>query len=123
MYKPFNMENPIIVKHLDAGDVIIHGDVILFAEESLPKEFSTFNRLEDNTLALGESTFHLHKLFGDNIDLRENPDTKVKYLKLVVPAMLRHQEHRQITLPPGNYRIGIQREYDPFSKRIRAVVD
>lgn len=123
MNKPFNMNNPVVVNSMLVGDAAIHGDVIVERVETLPLEFVTFTELKDNTLALGEATGHMHKLFGEGVELREEPVTKVKYLRLVQPAALRHQEHREITLPPGNYKIGIQREYSPWEKLTRQVAD
>jgi len=119
--KPFNMEDPVVVSIMSQGDYILHGDVILF-RESLPKDFEDMQKLNEGVIALGESTMHMHKLFGE-FDLREDTKTKEKFLRVVNPTALRHQEHREITLPPGEYRIGIQREYDPFEKLTRQVID
>jgi len=44
-------------------------------------------------------------------------------LRVVNPVLLKHQEHSPIKLPPGDYKIGIQREYDPFEQIIREVAD
>ena len=123
MHKPFNMKDPVKVDSMLPGDHVLHGDVIVERITTQPDGFDSFKILKDNTLALGEATGHLHRLFGDEIDLRECPKTKVKYLRLVEPAALRHQEHREIMLPPGDYRIGIQKEYDPFEKLTRQVAD
>jgi hypothetical protein len=120
--KPFNMENPIQVNNIETGDVILHGDVIIERINSLPNDFNNYKKVEDNCLAHGELTGHMHKLFGDEFELKEDTNN-IKYLRLVKPIALRHQEHREITLPPGEYRIGIQREYDPFEKLIRQVQD
>lgn len=35
----------------------------------------------------------------------------------------RHEEHNEVTLPAGKYRIGIVREYDHFSEMERRVAD
>lgn len=122
MTKPYNMHDPIRVDSIPMGDSVLHGDVIIERAE-LPKNFDSLTRLEDNALALGEATGHRHQLFSETADLRECEKTKVRYLRLVEPTALRHQEHREITLPPGDYRIGIQKEYDPFEKISRQVAD
>lgn len=120
--KPFVETNIVDATHMKLGDHGFHGDVVLYCED-LPKDFSSMKQLKDNTLALGEATGHCHVLFGEDIDLREEPKTKEKYLKLVKPATLKHQEHNPVILPPGTYRIGIQKEYDHFEQESRNVAD
>lgn len=122
--KLFNKENPIIGKKFERGDVALHGDVVLFYED-LPKNFDSLEKVKAGIVALGEATGHLHQIQGEAgfFDLRLDPSTQTKFLKVIAPVRIAHQEHREIELPPGNYRIGVQREYDPWSKRSRAVVD
>jgi hypothetical protein len=121
--KPFNEENPKMNVTINNGDWAMHGDVLLFGEESLPIDFDSMPKVQDHCLAHGEATGHHHKLVSGDFDLRECPKTKVKYLKVVTPTMLKHQEHSPIEINPGIFRIGIQREYDPFAKKIREVAD
>jgi len=121
--KPFNKEK-CESKELNVGDWAMHGDVVIERVESVPKDFSKLSKTTKNELAFGEATGHLHQLGGGEFDLRidkENPS--VRHLRVVTPVALRHQEHKEIVLPPGDYRTRIQREYDPFSKRIRDVAD
>lgn len=96
------------------------GDVCLFFGEAIPDGLIL---LETNVLQEGEHTGHAHRLFGDTHAVFEEPKTKVKYLRLVEPTALRHEEHKEIILPPGDYRIGIVREYDHFREEARRVVD
>lgn len=121
----FNEHNPQIVTTCPPGEYLLHGDVIVFGENALPMDFESMPRVKDNCVAYGEVTGHRHQLFGNetDFDLRECSKTKVRHLKVVSPIMLKHQEHSPIQVPPGNYRIGIQREYSPFEKRSRQVVD
>lgn len=121
--KPFNEDNPVLGKKINVGEVAMHGDVLVFGEGAMPPEFSQWPIVKDNCLAYGEATGHVHKLIGGKFELRENPATKVRHLKVVDTVMLKHQEHRPIEIAPGQYRIGIQREYDPYEKLIRKVVD
>lgn len=121
--KPFNEENPQLNNNMAEGDYAFHGDVVLYCESKLPDDFESMPKVEDSALAYGEATGHIHKLVSGDFDLRECPKTKVKHLKVVKPTMLKHQEHRPIEINPGVYRIGIQREYDPISKKIREVAD
>lgn len=99
--------------YLQQGDVIIEpaeipGDTI---------------KVSTNILQEGEATGHAHRLFDGDYQVFENPKTKEKHLRLVTPTALRHEEHKEIILPPGDYRIGIVREYDHFSEEARRVAD
>lgn len=120
--KPFNEIGIQIVKFNCLGDEALHGDVIITSSE-LPIDFESMPIVENSCLALGEATGHMHKLVSGDFELREDPKTKVKHLRLVTEAFLKHQEHSPLLLPPGNYRIGIQQEYDPFERLIRQVAD
>lgn len=131
MSKPFNQENPVTDIKMTVGDYFLHGDVIVTRVKELPKEFSKMDKSQDNCLALGEATGHMHKLFKAidpdmsgkaTFDLRIDKDG-IKFLKVMAPTIVRHQEHREIAIPPGDYKIGIQVEYDPFKKLARQVVD
>jgi hypothetical protein len=131
MDKPYNLERPIKDLEFKIGDVALHGDVIVERVSSLPKGFSEMPKSIDDCLAYGEHTGHKHKLFraqdpdlvtGAAFDLRISPDG-LRFLKVNEPVALRHQEHREIMLPPGENRISIQREYDPFTKLARRVMD
>lgn len=121
--KKFNMTDQITAD-FTKSKVGFHGDVVLI-KEKLPKNFESMKKIEDDCLAYGEATGHMHKCFSEEggFDLRLCETTQVKYLSVIMPTTIRHQEHRPTIVPPGTYKIGIQREYDPFSKRIRAVVD
>lgn len=122
--KPFNERGGRVVKKYVAGAHVLHGDVIL-KFEPLPEDFSSMAEVKDNCLAYGELTNHMHAIIGEpeHFELRECPKTKMRHLRVVEPVLLRHQEHEQIKLPPGDYRIDIQREYDPFEKLSRRVID
>lgn len=123
--KPFNEHNPMGGFKLEPGEYGLHGDVILYAETDLPGGFEKMNDVKDACLAYGEATGHAHKIFGDEGDfiLRECPETRVRHLHVLKEVVLKHQEHEPRGIPPGKYKIGIQREYDPFSKRVRQVID
>jgi len=120
--KPFNKEK-IEPKEMKPGDIAMHGDVVIEMVESTPSDFDSMEKSTDRCLAYGEQSGHIHQLEG-NFDLRidsENPNNR--HLRIVEPTTLRHQEHAEILLPPGNYRTRIQREYCPLTKRIREVAD
>lgn len=120
--KPFNEHGPQTPSKFKVGDYALHGDVILERVDSLPKDFKKMEKSKDGALAYGELTGHLHQLQGANFDLRTNKDG-IKFLHVLEPTPVKHQEHSPIMIPPGDYKIGIQQEYDPFTKRARQVVD
>jgi hypothetical protein len=126
--KPFNEHNEQAWDFKHSQE--LHGDVILEKVESLPKDFNKMKSEPKAALAYGEVTGHLHKLFrfGEEhgaapaFDLRIGDDG-IKWLKVDEPTVVKHQEHSPRVIPPGIYKIGIQREYDPFTKLARKVVD
>lgn len=120
--KPFNESNPQEAKFKKMGDEGFHGDVIVTMDH-LPDGFEQLPRVKDDCLAYGEATGHCHMLISGVFDLREDPETKRKLLRVVEPTTLKHQEHEPRVIPPGTYRIGIQREYNPFEKLTRQVAD
>lgn len=125
LVKPFNEHNPKEAS-IGLGEYVLHGDVIVQRVEALPEGFEEMEPEPNKALAYGELTGHLHQLQGTqgvDFDLRVNPATKERHLRIVKPTALKHQEHSPIVLPPGDYRIGIQREYDPFEKLVRQVQD
>jgi len=70
-------------------------------------------------LAAGEATGHAHSLSARSGRLREVAGTI--YLLLLRRALLEHEEHGKIELPPGKYLVRRQREYHP--EEIRRVQD
>lgn len=108
----------------------LHGDVIIEKIDELPCDFESLELEPKGVLAYGEVTGHSHKLFrmtdspiaGAAFDLRVTKDG-VRLLKVVEPIEVRHQEHDPRVIPPGVYKIRIQREYDPFTKLARQVAD
>ena len=126
--KPFNENNPMTLE--ENFTEMLHGDVIV-RRQKLPKNFSELKQEPNDALAYGEATGHLHKLFrahpdmisgGAAFDLRIG-DGGLKFLKVLEPVCLKHQEHEPRIIPPGDYVIEIQREYDPFTKLARSVAD
>lgn len=91
-------------------------------------------------LAHGEVTGHTHRIEGRTAHLYALEDNRVtgetalqaiarigggliadRVLKVTKAVELRHEEHTTIKLPPGTYRVGIQREYSPAA--LRSVAD
>ena len=109
----------------------LHGDVVVTSIENLPDDFDSMKIESNSALAYGEATGHVHKLFRMSdpdlpnkvsYDLRVD-DKGDRWLKVIEPVVLKHQEHEPRIIPCGLYKINIQREYDVFSNAIRRVVD
>lgn len=79
-------------------------------------------KLNHLILAEGEATGHAHRLtegLGQLIMM-----DKILHLQIFSEtAKLKHEEHAEIILPKGNFKIGIVREYDAFEDEIRQVRD
>ena len=90
------------------------------------------------TVALGEGTGHSHTFYKD-----DNPDAVVNTYGILsgirglgdVPmyvevkakpekfAIIKHEEHKPLSLPPGLYKTRIVREFNHISQRTENVVD
>lgn len=100
------------VKHIQQGDVIFK------PVNSLPNNLE----LQTNTVVQeGEHTGHAHRL--DQGEVFFEKQTNKKYLRLVEPTYIRHEEHAPIKLPAGMYEIGIVREKGMFNDLVAPVVD
>ncbi|HEY3325088.1 MAG TPA: hypothetical protein VGP72_31835 [Planctomycetota bacterium] len=92
-----------------------HGDVLIEAVTEIP---NGARKLPDCTLAQGELTGHSHRVAqADAAELYES--SGVLFLRVIKEqATIVHQEHKQIDLPQGLYRVWRQREYSPEEIRI-----
>lgn len=100
------------------GEQIQQGDTLYFKIEEFPKGLE---KQKDNTIQHGEATGHAHRLVDGEIFI--DPKTKVKYLRLVNPSTVVHEEHNPITLTPAIYRVDIVREKGMFDDLVAPVVD
>ena len=90
------------------------------------------------TIALGEGTGHSHTFYNnDNANVVVNtygflPNIKglgdvPMYVEVKAKpekfAIIKHEEHKPLSLPPGMYRTRIVKEFDHLSQRTRNVVD
>lgn len=101
---------------------IRQGDVILIPCNEKPEGETQHEEL---TLAYGEATGHHHTLYNlhPGAMIREWKKNNKRYFEVNKHYSLRHQEHKEIVVPPGVYEIGIEREYDPFENVLKRVVD
>ncbi len=97
------------------------GDVLIGQVQEIPADAV---KIDSNILQHGELTGHAHRLFGEAGDFTvlEQPD-KTKWLQVNRAVSLAHEEHTTQEIKPGNYRIGIVVENDPFEKLTRRVLD
>ena len=94
-----------------------HGDVLVERVETLPAALPRSGA----TLARGEVTGHSHR-FQDPAGVQLYQAGLETYVRVLAEsADLIHEEHRTITLPRGDYRVWMQREYSP--QAIRRVID
>lgn len=104
------------------------GDVLLLAVDALPEQAQPESRSGRIVLAEGEVTGHAHAV--EERDARTFTHEGQRYLLTRSKAQLIHEEHAPIEVPPGAYRVVIQREYEPDpvrsvtpSQQWRRVVD
>lgn len=99
------------------------GDVIVRAVKEIPSNAVEVKaRDRGYVLAEGETSGHYHVL--DAIPTtRMFSDGGTMFLSLLAPQKIRHEEHKEIELPAGNYKVGIVKEVDPFSEEVRSVRD
>jgi len=105
-----------------------HGDVMLkpIGGEIAERVRAQAGREESQlTIALGEATGHHHTLYptGGDSRVRLVEIEGRRFLDVGTEYFLRHQEHKEQKIFPGVYEIVIEKEYDPFEKAMRKVVD
>lgn len=78
----------------------------------------TARKLPHAILARGEQTGHYHEATGEDVALYEDGTLDAPH-----GAVVTHQEHFPVTVPPGTYVRSIVREYDHFLEESRNVAD
>jgi hypothetical protein len=108
------------------------GDVILERVPDAPVTGTIVKPDPDKAvvLARGEVTGHRHAFYGGGVAMfrddglaRDIPaELYIGHIKIggKKEAKLRHEEHDTISLPPGNYRVRRQREFDAGEARVVA---
>ena len=110
---------------------IIHGDVDLLQVDTLPSTAKKVNLEKTNKhsrgvwIELGEHTGNAHTIaptIGGLLEFYMDDDDLYTVVK-EAPAVITHEEHSPLIIPPGVYKKVIETEYDPFQKVIRRVQD
>ena len=99
-----------------------HGDLHVISVTSIPKDAEA---TKETVLEYGEVTGHAHRLNGDAGDAFTVFKTKAgaKFLHVVRPVDLSHEEHATRVIQPGDYEIRRTREADHMSGVTRLVAD
>lgn len=100
-----------------------HGDVSLHPTDKIPEGATEIKTEMRHVIQHGE-TGHKHVITKEretDIEMFEK-DGEV-YIKVNRAVPLSHEEHRTLTVEPGIYIKKIEREYDPFEKQLRKVID
>lgn len=92
------------------------GDVLLFPVTEVKGK-----KIDNKPLALGEVTGHCHAVTKGDFQLYEDGGTL--YLSAKSECALTHEEHGLVTVAPGEYRVGIVREYSYADEEARRVAD
>jgi len=94
------------------------GDVCILPVKALPAGLTPVARDAGRVvLAYGEVTGHAHAIHEPDVELFAPGEASVmaeRFLRIGGDgAVLVHEEHAPIALPPGDYEVRHQREYNP----------
>jgi hypothetical protein len=78
-------------------------------------------KLDHKRLAEGEVTGHYHEATARTAELFDHDGQIV--LNAPHGTTVKHQEHKPLKVPPGEYDRLIVQEYDPFGDEVRSVRD
>jgi len=105
------------------NNLVRHGDVSLVPVK-LPKGAGKGKEVSELVIAFGEQTGHNHTLVAEpGARYKVVEANGERYFVLNKTATLTHPEHKTITVFPGMYVQGQEREKDWFSLSVRKVID
>ena len=96
------------------------GDVLIKSVDSLPNGKKVNRKERGYVLAEGEATGHAHTI-EEEIKMVEVDG--ILYIGCETDVIIKHEEHGAITIPAGDYQIGIVQEYDHFAEEAKNVAD
>jgi hypothetical protein len=96
-----------------------HGDLLIEKIDQIPEAAQPAKDDERDILAHGEATGHAHRVQGaGNKDLAVIMTlAAAKYIAAAQACTVVHEEHHEIVLPPGDYKVTVQEEYTPQGMR------
>ena len=97
--------------------MIRQGDVILMPIEELPKNLKE----KDKVIAVGEATGHNHRFESKQVQVFAD-NSGQQFVQVKKPSKLIHEEHHELEIPKGNFKVVLQREFDVV-EGIRQVQD
>ena len=98
--------------------LIVQGDVFL-TKCAVPKDAK---KRKGFILAEGEATGHCHAVLEQDCATLYEKDG-VLYLSASKDVTVQHDEHKSVTVPAGDWKVGIVKEFDPFDEEARNVRD
>ena len=99
------------------------GDVLIETVETIPEGVMAVERQGGrHILAEGEATGHAHAVLDKSVSLFEN-SAKELFLSASKKFTVTHEEHKNVTIPKGDYKIRRVKEYDHFEEEARVVRD
>lgn len=106
--------------------LIQQGDVLIKTIDRIPAGANPVKRKNGRfVLAEGEVTGHAHTVEEKDTDLGVQlvELNGTLYLKTFSDTIIKHEEHKPVTVPAGEYEIGIVQEYDHFKEEAKRVQD
>jgi hypothetical protein len=104
--------------------ILRHGDLLLSSipKKDLPKGFKS---LKTNVLAEGEATGHTHRLVGEAqiLEFKTEDGSVQKFVDAQKESSLVHEEHNEIKIPQGVYKVIQEREFDVIDEMAKEVYD
>lgn len=100
---------------------IQQGDVLLERVAKLPYGAKAKEFPNGIILAEGEVTGHHHMIKDAGAKAYEL--NGVLYVEVKDPVILTHEEHKNLPIPPGIYKVGQVKEYDHLTQVTKQVVD
>lgn len=107
------------------SNIYRHGDVLIKQVAKMPKGAKKVFTGKNYVVAEGEATGHNHRLATVEVDTEFEiyELNGQKYLKLSGTSTITHEEHKPLTILPGIYVVGDEREWDYFSNEVQQVRD
>jgi hypothetical protein len=126
MHNEANYQNNHEAKVLKPGQQARQGDVLLVPRKDITGNISADNVAERHITVYGEVTGHKHQFQPDKVESRNIITTKAgnaALIQLKDGAVMRHEEHQAIAVPPDAFIVDIQQEYDYETELFQQVAD